>query len=187
MDERQPLVRHHVGEVLEVARVRQRVERDDLVRRRREQMADDVRRDEAGAAGDENALAHPSSFVDRVQGPAFDVALDSAQVLADEREDEALDAEHEQDRDAAEERAGEVGLADPVDDAVDAERERRRASRRCRARRRSTGSAAARSPPARAARAASGAAASSATDPCAARARRRPRRRSRRPRGRAPS
>ena len=54
VDERQPLVRHHVGEVLEVAGVGERVERDDLVRRRRQQMADDVRRDEPGAAGDES-------------------------------------------------------------------------------------------------------------------------------------
>jgi hypothetical protein len=37
---------------------------------------------------------------------ALDVALDPPEVLADEREDEALDAEHEEDGDAAEERPG---------------------------------------------------------------------------------
>ena len=47
-------------------------------------------------------------LLDRVERPALDVALDSAEVLADEREDEALDAEHEEHGDAAEERAGEV-------------------------------------------------------------------------------
>ena len=56
VDEREPLVRHHVGEVLEVPRVRERVERDDLVRRRLEQVADEVRGDEPRAAGDEHAL-----------------------------------------------------------------------------------------------------------------------------------
>ena len=59
----------------------------------------------------------------------LDHALDSAEVLADEREDEALDAEHGDDERAEQERAGEVVVRDPVDDAVDAERERRRASR----------------------------------------------------------
>ena len=61
--ERQPLVRHHVGEVLDVARVRERVERDDVVRRLRQQVADEVRRDEAGAAGDENSFAQSSSAI----------------------------------------------------------------------------------------------------------------------------
>ena len=36
LHEGEPLVGHHVGEVLDVARVRERVERHDLVRRRRE-------------------------------------------------------------------------------------------------------------------------------------------------------
>src|SRR5262245_20486342 len=63
LNERQPLVRHDVGEVLEIARVRQRVERHDLVRRRSEQMADDVRRDEPRTARDENALAHSSRSI----------------------------------------------------------------------------------------------------------------------------
>src|SRR5437016_9593378 len=49
--------------VLEVARVRERVERDDLVRGRREQVADHVRGDEAGAARDQHASApHGSSL-----------------------------------------------------------------------------------------------------------------------------
>ena len=54
--ERQPLVVHHVGEVGDVARVRERVEGDDVVRRVLEQVADEVRRDEPAAAGDEDAL-----------------------------------------------------------------------------------------------------------------------------------
>ena len=57
LHEREPRVRHHVGEVLEVAGVRQRVERDDLVRRGAQQVAHEVRGDEPGAAGDEDALA----------------------------------------------------------------------------------------------------------------------------------
>ena len=56
VDEREPLVAHHVGEVLEVAGVGERVERDHLVPGLRQEVADHVRRDEAGAAGDENAL-----------------------------------------------------------------------------------------------------------------------------------
>src|SRR3954454_5420990 len=62
--------------------------------------------------------------VDRVERPAFAPALDSAQVLAHEGEDEALEAEHVDDRDAAEQRPREVRLLDPVDDAVDPERGR---------------------------------------------------------------
>ena len=54
--EREPLVPHHVGEVLDRARVGERVERHDLVRRVLEQMAHDVRRDEPRPAGDENSL-----------------------------------------------------------------------------------------------------------------------------------
>src|SRR5207247_6353948 len=61
--------------------------------------------------------------IDGVDRAAFDVALDAAEVLADERQDETLDAEDGQDRDAAEQRAREVRLADPEDDAVDAQRE----------------------------------------------------------------
>src|SRR5262249_28369326 len=60
VDERKPRMREHVGEVLEAARVRERVERDDLVVGRLEQVADHVRRDEPRPAGDENAL-HSSS------------------------------------------------------------------------------------------------------------------------------
>jgi hypothetical protein len=54
--EREALVAHHVGEVLEVPRVGQRVDRHDLVRRVRQQVADEVRRDEPGPAGDQHAL-----------------------------------------------------------------------------------------------------------------------------------
>ena len=62
--EREPLVAHHVREILEVARVGERVERDDLVVGVRQQVADEVRGDEAGSAGDENALAHSSSEIE---------------------------------------------------------------------------------------------------------------------------
>jgi hypothetical protein len=61
--EREPFVAHHVGEVLEVARVGEGVERDDLVAGVRQQVADEVRRDEPGAAGDENSLAQSSSEI----------------------------------------------------------------------------------------------------------------------------
>src|SRR5207237_4814489 len=63
VNEGEALVRHHVGKVLHVAGVRQRVERDDLVRRVREQVADEVRRDESGAAGHEDSLAQISSAI----------------------------------------------------------------------------------------------------------------------------
>ena len=56
VDEREPLVAHHVGEVLEIAGVRERVERDHLVTGVRQQVADHVRGDEAGTAGDEDAF-----------------------------------------------------------------------------------------------------------------------------------
>src|SRR5471032_3109349 len=58
---------------------------------------------------------------DRVQGPAFDAALDPCKVLADQREDEALHTEHQNDPGTAEERPRKVRLDDPVDDSVDAE------------------------------------------------------------------
>jgi hypothetical protein len=61
--EREPLVAHHVGEVLQVARVRERVERDHVVIRVRQQVADEVGRDEAGAAGDQDSLAQSSSEI----------------------------------------------------------------------------------------------------------------------------
>ena len=51
-------------------------------------------------------------------------ALDSAEILTDEGEDEALDAEDGDDEGAQQQRAGEVVLADPVDDPVQAERKR---------------------------------------------------------------
>src|SRR6266542_2602605 len=57
--------------------------------------------------------------LDGVERPALDVALDAAEVLAHEREDEALDAEHEEHQDAKEERAWEVRVLDPEADRVD--------------------------------------------------------------------
>ena len=75
--EREPLVADHVGEVLEVARVGERVERDDLVLGVRQQVPDEVRRDEPGPAGDQNALVQSSSEID-VERPPFDLPLDSA-------------------------------------------------------------------------------------------------------------
>src|SRR5262249_9229483 len=71
----------------------------------------------AGAGRPDSALAE--LLADRVQGPSLDVALNPAQVLAHEREDEALDAEDEEHGDATEERPWEVRPADPEDDAVD--------------------------------------------------------------------
>src|SRR5438046_739695 len=67
-------------------------------------------------------LARSSELpLDRVDRTALDVPLDPAQVLADESQDEALDAEHEEHGNAAEERAGEVRLVDPERDPVRAE------------------------------------------------------------------
>ena len=54
--ERVPLVRRDRGEVVHAARVGERVEGDDLVRGRLQDVADEVRRDESRAAGDEYAL-----------------------------------------------------------------------------------------------------------------------------------
>ena len=54
VDELESRMAHDVGEVLEVPRIRERVERDHLVRRVLEQVADEVRRDEPGPAGDED-------------------------------------------------------------------------------------------------------------------------------------
>jgi hypothetical protein len=61
VDEGEALVPDYIGEVVHVARVRERVEGDDLVGRRGEQVAHEIRRDEPGAAGDENALRPHSS------------------------------------------------------------------------------------------------------------------------------
>ena len=61
--EREARVAEHVGEVLEVARIRERVERHDLVRGRVEQVADEVRRDEPRTTRDEYPLAHSSSSI----------------------------------------------------------------------------------------------------------------------------
>ena len=63
VDEREALVAHHVGEVLEVPRIRQRVERDDLVVGVRQQVADEVGRDEAGAAGHQDTFSQSSSAI----------------------------------------------------------------------------------------------------------------------------
>src|SRR3954451_23968681 len=59
-----------------------------------------------------------------VERPSLDVPLDAAQVLPDEREDEALDAEDEDYANPGEERSWEVRVVNPVRDAVDAEHER---------------------------------------------------------------
>jgi hypothetical protein len=56
-------VAHHIGEVLEIACVRERVKGDDLVRCRVEQVADEVRRDEPRPACDQYALQSSSSIV----------------------------------------------------------------------------------------------------------------------------
>src|SRR6516162_7532178 len=63
-------------------------------------------------------------FLDGVERPSLDVPLDAPEVLADQGEDEPLEAEHEEDRDAAEERAGEVCPVDPEVEPVGAEAER---------------------------------------------------------------
>ena len=55
VDELESRMAHHVGEVLDARCIRERVERDHLVRRVLEQVPDEVRRDEPGAAGDEHA------------------------------------------------------------------------------------------------------------------------------------
>ena len=62
--ELEPRVAHHLGEVLEIARVGERVERDHIVFAVREQVADQVRRDEPRAAGDQDT-AHESSLSTR--------------------------------------------------------------------------------------------------------------------------
>ena len=130
--EREARVAHHVGEVLEVAGVGERVERHDLVRGRLEQVADEVRRDEPRTARDQHALAHSSSSIVYSGLPSTSRWI-APERLADQREHESLDAEHENNACSGEERPGEVRVHDPVDDAVDAERRRRRASRRARA------------------------------------------------------
>jgi hypothetical protein len=61
VDETQPLVSHHVGEVVHVAGIRQCVEGDHLAGRRAEQMAHHVRGDEPGTAGNEHTLWFQSS------------------------------------------------------------------------------------------------------------------------------
>ena len=113
-----------------------------------------VRKPEGGARG--GTIGSPTSelSIDEIQGPVLHHALDSAEVLADEREDVALHAEHGDDERAEQERAGEVLVRDPVDERRRRRARATRASRRCRAGSRRSGSAAARSRRARAARAA---------------------------------
>src|SRR3954465_15489941 len=62
--------------------------------------------------------------LDRVERPTADVPLDPPEVLANEREDEALHAEDEEDSDASEQGPREVGVVDPVHDPPATERER---------------------------------------------------------------
>ena len=162
--------RHHVGEVLDVARVRERVERDDLVRRVRQQVADEVRRDEAGAAGDEDALCltrAPPSIVYSGR-PSTSRWILPRYSPTSARMNPWMPSTK---RTATPPRSGpgKFESVDPVQDAVDARARWPRACRRRRARRRSTGSAAARSRRGRAGRAASAAAASSASVPRARR------------------
>src|SRR5579862_8237974 len=66
-------------------------------------------------------LTSSELLFDRVQGPAFDTTLDPGEVLADQREHEALHTEHCNDSGTSEQRPREVRLGDPVDDTVDAE------------------------------------------------------------------
>ncbi len=56
VNERETFVTQHICEVLEIPGVGERVERDHLVPGMRQEVADHVRGDEPGAAGDENAL-----------------------------------------------------------------------------------------------------------------------------------
>src|SRR4029453_14170609 len=67
LDERKPLVGADVREVLEVSGVGERVQRDDLVRRRLQQGANEGRRDKPGAAGDQNPLGHARSLDARLR------------------------------------------------------------------------------------------------------------------------
>ena len=72
VDERVPLVPGRIGEVVHAPRVGERVEGDDLVRGRLEDVAHEVRRDEPRAAGDENALRlhGPEAYPCRLGSPA---------------------------------------------------------------------------------------------------------------------
>src|SRR4029077_4516858 len=65
VDEREPRMTQHVGEVLQVARIGERVDGHDLVLGRVEQVADEVRRDEPRAARHQNSLHSSSSIVYR--------------------------------------------------------------------------------------------------------------------------
>ena len=104
------------------------------MRRRRQQVANEVRGDEPRAAGHEDALAHGRRLyrraaqagsvaelaVDRVEGPSLDVALDAAEVLAHEREDEPCTASTPSTRPPRKRRPGSRGP--PSDDPPDADR-----------------------------------------------------------------
>ena len=78
MHEREPLVAHHVREVLEVARVRERVERDDLVLGVASRWR--MKFDEMNPAPPVTStrLLKLQLLRDRVERPTFDLALDSA-------------------------------------------------------------------------------------------------------------
>src|SRR5215207_4821024 len=69
-------------------------------------------------------------LVDRVQGAALDVPLDAGEVLADQREDEALRTEHDEHRDAQQQRPGEVSAVDPVPERVHTEDRREQGAER---------------------------------------------------------
>ena len=56
--EREPLVRHRAVEVVDIPGVGERVEGHHLVRRLRQQVVDEVGRDEPRPSGDEDALGH---------------------------------------------------------------------------------------------------------------------------------
>ena len=58
LHEREALVRHGAAQVVEIARIRERVEGDHLVRGLGEEMVDEVGRDESRPAGHEDALGH---------------------------------------------------------------------------------------------------------------------------------
>ncbi len=70
MNERETLVVEDVGEVLEVPGVGERVEREHLVARVRQQVADHVGRDEPGAAGNEYALSGRGHGERAYRGPS---------------------------------------------------------------------------------------------------------------------
>src|SRR5437762_1856276 len=62
--------------------------------------------------------------VNREQRPALDPALNPAEILADQRQDETLDSEHVEHRHPTEERPREVRVVDPEHDPPGGERGR---------------------------------------------------------------